>query len=129
MQREEHTRKKGSLSEAKAERTWYLRTSQEVSVAEAGSGRNRTVGSIYVGSYRLVFFFFSPQIPKTLDFQVVTLAALLRVDHKRPRVKAERNSVFQVSLDRGSHQGQQWHGRKCLVILSLAVMEYIFYTD
>ena len=78
-----------SLSEAKAERTWYLRTSQEVSVAEAGSGREQDCGECYVGSYRLVFFFFFPlKSPRTLDFQVVTLAALLRVDHKRPRVKA-----------------------------------------
>lgn len=55
-----------SLSEAKAERTWYLRTSQEVSVAEAGSGREQDCGECYVGSYRLVFFFFFPSNPLEL---------------------------------------------------------------
>ena len=47
---------------------------------------NRTVGSIWQGPVGV--FFFPLKSPRTLYFQVVTLAALLRVDYKRLRVKA-----------------------------------------
>ena len=49
------------LSEAKAEKTWYLRTSQEVSLAEDGSGKGQDCGECNIGSYRLVFSLSSVQ--------------------------------------------------------------------
>ena len=60
-----------------------VRRSVWLRLAVAG---NRTVGSVMQGP--VGFFFFPLKSPRTLYFQVVTLAALLRVDYKRLRVKA-----------------------------------------